>query len=362
MTKKEKKEKTESLDEFKADHSDSSVPEPIDTGSTARGADKDNGEKAPQSIDTDGVTTRSREGLIGRTISDLKNAPKEFVQSIFDQVRDHENNSPDKNKRPADKMANGDKKSKKINAKMAKEAIEVIFKTEEGEAPVEIGEGFIEKATVVFENAVNLRVEEERGTIAEAYETKLEEQNKENMNTLSESLSEFLDAVSSVWLEQNEVAIESAIKVEIAEDLFKGLKTIFEAYNINISEDKLDVVEGITKDLEEAETRLTESVLAMHTLEKELDEYKVNEKFIEIAEGLTTTQQDKFYEMAMGMEYNSIDEYAKKLNIIKETYFSKGSVTKTDETPLDDAAVGKGDKKVTEMSAYSKQISKMARK
>lgn len=300
------------LDEFQADHSDSAIADPVDTGGNNRPADKANAE-APASHDSDGVTVRSREGMIGQTISDLKNAPAELVQSIFDQVRNWEGNGPERNARPADKMGNGDKATKALS----REAVEAIF----GETDQDLSEEFLDRAALVFETSINLRADEVRGTIAEEYETKLAEAVEANLNEVAKTVGDFLDVVSAAWLEENKIAIASNIKLEIAEDLFKGMKTMLEAYNVEISDEKVDVVENMESDVASANEKLEEATATIDSLNKELDGFRVAAVFADVSEGMVTTDEEKFRKLAEAIDYSDVDDYREKLNTIKEAYF-----------------------------------------
>ena len=78
--------------------------------------------------------------------------------------------------------------------------------------------------------------------------------------SLAEKVDETLNYAIQNWLEENVVAIDSGLKLEIAENFMSGLKTVFEENYLDIPADKVDVVEGMNQELCEMEQRLNEQV------------------------------------------------------------------------------------------------------
>jgi len=140
-------------------------------------------------------------------------------------------------------------------------------------------------------------------------------------------------------VKENEVAIESAIKVEMAESFLTGLKGLFEQHNVDVSDEKLDIVAESAEKAEKLEEELNEAVAAKIALSEEIETLKIEKAIFEAKDGLTVTQQEKLQSMAEGIEYDNLEDFSKKLEVVKETYFaSKSVVTETvDEEPLDEA-------------------------
>lgn len=204
----------------------------------------------------------------------------------------------------------------------AKEDVEEMF----GE---ELSEEFKERATTLFEAAVNARVTTELARLEEEFETKLEEEVSEVVGTLTEQLDKYLDYVVENWMTDNEVAIESALRNELMEDFIDGLKGLFAEHYINVPETKLDVLESLASKVEELETRLNESIEENVEMKRHLLEAERKAVMDEVAEGLTVVQGDKFEALAEGIEFDgNLDTYRRKLNIIKENYFADKTPSK----------------------------------
>lgn len=305
-------DKTEQLDEFQASHGDPSmVPEPVATKSAKRPADKDQGDKATPKL--------TRAGMVADVVKKLSGLDKNGVASAYATM--FGKNSPNKS---AANMA---------TIKGMKEDIDEMFGDED------LTEDFKERAETIFTAAVNAKVDVEVARIQEEFDSKLEEARADLEKELTEKVDGYVTYAAEEWVRENEVAIESAIKVELAESLLGGLKNLIAEHNIDVSDEKIDLVAQAAEKTDQLEDDLNEALKAKIELQSEIEELR-KEKTVSLArEGLTVTQQDKLQSMAEGIEYDSLEDFAKKLDVIKETYFaSKSVVTETvDEEPLEEA-------------------------
>ena len=284
---------------------------------------------------------------------------------------------PKKKKRPADASKTVDPKADEIEDdvktpqgtadKKAKEpaaGVSMKESVEEMFAGQNLSEEFKEKATVVFEAAVNAKLNEEVTRLEEEFEAKLEEQTSVAVNELVEKVDSYLDYVVEKWMEENELAIEKGLRAEIAESFIAGLADLFAEHNINLPEEDLDVVADMAEQLETTESKLDEAVSQVVELRKELTEAKKADAFEEIAEGLTDTQVEKLEKLAEGIEFENLDEYKNKIQIIKENYFggAKELTESVDEVdPIDE---GTSEVRTIDpaMARYAEAISKSLRK
>lgn len=192
----------------------------------------------------------------------------------------------------------------------------------------DLSEEFKEKAVTIFEAAVHAKVEAIREEIESEYEAQLEEQIVSVVEDITTKVDDYMNYVVKEWMEENEVAIESSLRSEITEEFIDGLKTLFTEHYISIPEEKVDVVEELSARVEELESKLNESIEQNIELSKSIDEHTKHAIFDEVAEGLVATQADKFKTLAEGVEFNDAASYKRKLEIVKENYFS-GKVVKS---------------------------------
>lgn len=201
-----------------------------------------------------------------------------------------------------------------------------------------LSEEFKQKATTIFEAAVMSRIE----VIAEQVEQQLVEQFESAVEEIKEELAskvdEYLNYMVNEWMEQNELAVETGLRAEIAEDFIGGLKNLFIEHYIDIPEDKVDVVSEMAQKVSELEDALNEQITKGIALTKELNEQKKVEAVYEACEGLTQTQVEKLKSLAEGVEFTTEDEFASKLETLKSSYF-KESVVVADDSALDEVLI-----------------------
>ena len=221
----------------------------------------------------------------------------------------------------------------------------------------ELTEDFAAKAKTIFEAAVTSKLNEEWAKLEQSFATQLAEAVEVSKKELAEEVEGTLNYAVTKWLEENQVAVDRGIKNEISEDFIAGLKNLFEEHYIAVPDEKVDVLEGLSEDLCKMEERLDEQVKRNIELQNRLNESSKKVIVNAIAEGLADTQKEKLASLAEGVEYTTEEEFSKKLTTIKESYFTKESVTKAevaDETPVE----GSSDDVSPAMAAYINAMSR----
>lgn len=196
-----------------------------------------------------------------------------------------------------------------------KEDVDAMF------AGSELSEDFKEKATVIFEAAVTAKINEAIADLEEQYNTALEEELVNIHEDLTEKIDQYMSYVAEQWMKENQVAIEHSLRSEITESFIEKLKGLFEESYISVPEEKFDVVEGMQQEVEEIQSKLDAVMEENITLKKSLSESTRKEIFAQVSEGLAATQAEKLMALSEGVEYNSSENYRKKLEIVKENYF-----------------------------------------
>jgi len=212
------------------------------------------------------------------------------------------------------------------NMGSCKEDIDALFSGES------LSEEFKTKATTIFEAAVRARVETIAEKIAAENETILEGTIGEIESQLTEQVDEYLNYVVEQWLEDNELAVETGLRAEIAEDFMAGLKNLFLEHYIEIPEDKVSLVDELADKVAAADAALEEQVATNKELTKKLNESTAQEVLRKICEGLTEIQVAKIKSLAEGVEFTTEGEYSQKLAVIRENYFPSGK--KVNEAPV----------------------------
>lgn len=215
----------------------------------------------------------------------------------------------------------------------------------------DLSEEFKDRATTLFEAAVNNRVSIEVARIEEEFESKVEEQVFESVEKLNEQVSQYIDYVADKWLEENAVALETNYRSEVTESFIEGLKKLFQESYVEIPEDKVDLLGELQAKVAHLEESL-ESVEAENVrLSKVIKEDNIQDTFDAVAEGLADTQVEKFRSLVEGIEFEDAEEYQRKLEIIKEQYFTE-SADQSFSTGLINEEDSVGSNDVAEQAAY----------
>ena len=248
-------------------------------------------------------------------------------------------------KKKADVKKAADPKADKVDAvtpgqgaKVAEEAEveveeEVIIEHEASIAAMfegmDLAEDFKSKVTLVFEAAVNEAAATKADSIVEAKMEELEAEMNESVQTsvdqIVENLDSYLDYVVEEWMKENELAIETGVKVEMAESLMDGLKSLFEEHNIEVDEDTVDVVAGLETQAEELKNAANEAINESVALKAEIASLKAERVFEEMTEDLTITQRERLKVLSEKLDADNIDEYKTDLATLKESFFAKAA-------------------------------------
>ena len=243
--------------------------------------------------------------------------------------------------------------------KEKKEAVEHRVKSIDVSADVDalvsgdssLSEEFKSKAATIFEAAVKSKVKSEIERLEGEYSNELAEAKEEVKSDLTTKVDNYLNYVVEQWMADNELAIEKGIKGEIAEDFIGGLKQLFEDHYIDVPEEKYDVLEAKEKELEEAKAKINEMTEKSIEDKKVIDGYTKDEIFEETVDGLADTEKEKMKSLVEDISYEGADEYKKKLDTIKDSYFGtkkEAPATENVDTVNEDSNDGNT---VTDMSS-----------
>ena len=193
---------------------------------------------------------------------------------------------------------------------------------------MDLSEDFKSKVTMVFEAAVNeaatVKAEGITAELEEQFEKQLEESIEETMDEIVENLDSYLDYVVGEWMEENELAVETGIKVEMAESLMEGLKELFTEHNIDVDEETIDVVAGLEEQIEELQSQVNKTINENIELSQAVLGLEAEKVFEEMTEGLTVSQRERLRTLSENLDVSDIEAYSSNLETLKESFFKKG--------------------------------------
>lgn len=198
-----------------------------------------------------------------------------------------------------------------------KEHIDAIMNGEE------LSEEFRTKVETIFEAAVEQAAEQRINELKEQFDEELTEAVEEVKAELVEQVDGFLNTIVEQWVEDNAVALESAMKVEVVNSFIDGLKDLFKEHYFDIPEDKLDIVEDQASQIEEMTMQLEDLVAVNEEIQDQLNNTKKKSIVEQVGSDLTKVEQEKFAELTEKVGFDSEEDFTDKVKTIKENYFPK---------------------------------------
>ena len=244
------------------------------------------------------------------------------------------------------------KKDKMKNASYA-ESIDVKKDVDallEGE---DFSDEFKTKAETIFEAAVSSRISEVKETLEEQ-KTQAIEETKEDM---VDKIDSYLTYVTEEWKKENQLAIERGLKGEIAEDFITGLKSLFEDHYIDVPNEKYDILEAQTKEIEELKAKVNDLMEQDKSAKNKVGELVRESLISEVSKDLAETEKEKFHSLTADVEFSGEESFKEKLSTLKESYFP--SEKKVEEVLSEDAESPKTIEADSDaMAAYTAAINK----
>jgi len=184
---------------------------------------------------------------------------------------------------------------------------------------------FVEKFKVIFEAALSEKVSLIEQSIIEASKEVIQE----NIETITESLTDHMDQYLSYvveeWMQENKLAVESGFRTEIAENFIMGLKELFENSFIDVPQEKYDVLDDLFSVNSDLETQLNHTLKENIDLKNKVLAHECAESFVELSRGLADTEVEKLAKLSENIEFNSVDQYRQKIDLLRESYFGSES-------------------------------------
>ena len=251
------------------------------------------------------------------------------VKKVSDQVnKDAKDGSLPKDQKPAgmkeeetevegEEIAETKEESTEMNIDLSDD-VKALVSTD-----ADLSEEFKEKAATIFETAVKTRIQEQVKVLEAQYEEKLSKETETVKEAMVEKVDSYLNYVVEEWMKENELAVERGIRTEIAEDFITGLKSLFKEHYIDVPEEKYNVLDDLTNQTKDLESKLNEQIEKNVELTKQNSEFNRANVIADISSDLAETEKEKFASMAENVEYDSAEKFREKLETVKESYFPK---------------------------------------
>jgi hypothetical protein len=348
-------EQEQGIEEAKASFGvDAEVPDPSTKETDAPGGEAEQGEKKDAKVKSPTAVPKTKVALMASIQQTMAGYDKGALMSMYKSMNGMQ-------EEVEETTATSIKEIKQVSA----EDVDVAEDVKAMFAGSDLSEDFTSKATTIFEAAVVSKVNEILETVTVDLEAELEAEKAEIVESMTSRLDDYMEYVVEQWMEENQLAVEQGIKAEITENFMVGLRNLFTESYIDIPEEKVDLVDELAAKVAELEESVNEEVEKNIATRKELAEAKKSVVLRDVTEGLTESQVVKMKSLAEGVEFESAEDYAKKLETIKENYFPQEEVI-SEDTSFDSEPVEleeETEKRVDpEMKAYMDAITRSIKK
>jgi len=220
----------------------------------------------------------------------------------------------------------------------------------------DLSEEFKQKAATIFESAVKAKLVDEIEKLEADYDKKVEKKKDEVKEEIVDKVDAYLNYVVESWMKDNELAIEKGLRNEITEEFIGGLKNLFETHYINVPQEKYDVLENQSVEINSLKDKLNESIEKNIELSQKINDFAREDIIGDIASDLAETESEKLKGLAESIEYKDAASFRKSVETLKNSYYPKAKAKDTESN-----VVAENNQTVDlseSMAAYTAAISK----
>ena len=247
----------------------------------------------------------------------------------------------DEKKKEVSEVADKEKEAKK--EKTAKDKVKDMDMKEDVAALTDgedLSEEFKQKASTIFEAAVKAKLVEEIEKLEGEYETKVAEKVEETKSEIVEKVDAYLNYVVEEWMKENELAIEKGLRAEITEDFIGGLKSLFESHYINVPQEKYDVIEAQTAEIEKLKEEVNQTIEKNVELNQAIGNHVRQDIINDVSSDLAETESEKLKGLAESIEYKDAESFRSSVETLKNSYFPKAKASETESNEVAEQNAG----------------------
>lgn len=196
----------------------------------------------------------------------------------------------------------------------------------------EVSEEFLGQASSLYEAALNTNLQQITEEMSVLFEEKLSEEVVEITNVLQEQVNEYLAYVVEEWVKENQLAIETGLRTEIAENFIEGMKNLFSESYIEVPQDKTNVFDEMTDAIEALESRVNEEIENNLKLRETVGLLEAQAAFGEETKGLKSIDAENIKKIAENVEFSSVQDFRSKVKVLVENYTQTKKTSKTTES------------------------------
>jgi len=194
-----------------------------------------------------------------------------------------------------------------------------------------LSDEFKAKTAVIFDTAIRSKLSEEVERIEDEYQSRLDEELEATRSDLVEKVDSYLNYVVENWMTENQIAVESGLRTEIAENFMTSLKDLFVESYIEVPESKVNLVDELAEQVSELEEKLNAQTGSAIAMSEQVETLQREAIIREHAGDLADTQVEKLKGLVESLDFEDAESFAHKVKTVKESYFKKDVATVEEE-------------------------------
>lgn len=198
---------------------------------------------------------------------------------------------------------------------LLKEETDILF---EG---IEVSDEQKEKFAVTLEAVLTEKAREIKTALDEKTEEELQSAKEEQMKELEEAVDKYLEYVVEQYMEENKLAIENGVKLEMFESFMNGMKDLFEQNNVTVPEGKEDILAVAEEKAESAQADLNAKINENIELKNQIKAMQKEKIISENTAGMADTQKEKLESLVEDVEFTNAEAFGAKVKTIRESFF-----------------------------------------
>lgn len=193
------------------------------------------------------------------------------------------------------------------------------------EADSSLTDDFKAKASILFEGAIANKTIEIKEALEAQYTEDLQEEITYVRESLVEKIDSYLSYVVESWIEENQEFVDNKLRTEIAESFMKALQSTFTEHYIEVPDSKVDLVDELAEQVNEAKATLENIKEENETLAKQVVDLSREKIIKEASADLASTQAEKLSSLVEEIEFVNADVFTSKVATIKEGFFNESN-------------------------------------
>jgi len=283
-----------------------------------------------------GVVTDPAYGSSGYGLDPKRPADKSVGSDIY-------NPDEDANIDPNENGEGDDSDSVNVkNKKTANESLSFLFSTmmnevadsykvniKESSAPIfesiQLDEEFAAKALVIFESAINSTTKNHITALNKKAGDIMEKIISKKISLMETQVDKYLNSVIAEWTLENRLAIESGVRMQVAESFMEGLKGLLETHYIELPTHKKDLYEAAIVKGDEILGKYNEQFDKSVKLSEEVENLKKQLIVESSVQGMVATKAEKVRTLSKSLAFDS--DFSNKIETIKEEIVNATTVS-----------------------------------